>query len=665
LRRIYINKAKSMNRPLKLRHLMILSISMLLVSACSFSLAEELTPPPGSLQQSAPETKPVLTVAGPLYPLVPPDPVQGEATYIEKCAPCHGANGMGNGPQASQLPVPAAAIGSAEIARASIPADWYTLLQQGNLERRMPPFPSLSDRQKWDVIAYVYTLSTSSDVITQGEDLYAEFCASCHGLQGIGDGEASSQLASDPIDFTDQSYMAAKSSAEMFSVISDGAGTDMPAFADELSDMERWAVADYLRTLMFTQANEIAEATVTTQEVEAGETPAVVTESTEITQTTMVDITVQLVNGSGGDVPSDLEVMLYGFDNMQMAYTQTLQGGENGSYLFADVELVEGRAYLAAVDYQGSTYGSDVAVVEDASQMLTLPVVIYETMTDTSVLTTDRIHIFFDFVEEGSVQVSELFIISNPTDRAVVSEEEGGPVVLFSLPEGATNLEFQDGSMGERFIPTVDGFADTLRVAPGFGEYQVLFAFELPYDRSLDFIQQIGLSANALVILLPDIGVRVKSDSIQDEGTQDVQGTPYLMYSGDGLSAGSTLTLNLSGRPKLGGATLTASDSQSNLIIGIGGLGLALIIAGIWLYVRSRRELDEAAVLDAEFTEEDELDTGSAMQDSETVMDAIITLDDMYQSGDLPEEAYLQRRLELKARLKELLEKEGTQDGGA
>ena len=43
---------------------------------------------------------------------------------------------------------------------------------------------------------------------------------------------------------------------------------------------------------------------------------------------------------------------------------------------------------------------------------------------------------------------------------------------------------------------------------------------------------------------------------------------------------------------------------------------------------------------------------------SEDVMDAILALDDLYKEGQLPEEAYLERRRELKARLKELLDRE-------
>jgi len=38
------------------------------------------------------------------------------------------------------------------------------------------------------------------------------------------------------------------------------------------------------------------------------------------------------------------------------------------------------------------------------------------------------------------------------------------------------------------------------------------------------------------------------------------------------------------------------------------------------------------------------------------VIDAIIALDDLYQRGELPEEAYLQRRAELKSRLRDKVE---------
>ena len=41
----------------------------------------------------------------------------------------------------------------------------------------------------------------------------------------------------------------------------------------------------------------------------------------------------------------------------------------------------------------------------------------------------------------------------------------------------------------------------------------------------------------------------------------------------------------------------------------------------------------------------------NGIDDSETAMDAILALDDLYKEGQLPEEAYLKRRAELKAHL--------------
>ena len=45
----------------------------------------------------------------------------------------------------------------------------------------------------------------------------------------------------------------------------------------------------------------------------------------------------------------------------------------------------------------------------------------------------------------------------------------------------------------------------------------------------------------------------------------------------------------------------------------------------------------------------------SESEDSDDLMDAIITLDDLYQAGDIPEDAYLERRAALKEKLRKLV----------
>ena len=72
--------------------------------------------------------------------------------FAEKCAPCHGETGLGDGEQGIQLGVTVPAFGLPEIARPASLAQWYTIVTRGNMERFMPPFASLSDQERWDVV---------------------------------------------------------------------------------------------------------------------------------------------------------------------------------------------------------------------------------------------------------------------------------------------------------------------------------------------------------------------------------------------------------------------------------------------------------------------------------------------------------------------------------
>jgi hypothetical protein len=235
--------------------------------------------------------------------------------------------------------------------------------------------------------------------------------------------------------------------------------------------------------------------------------------------------------------------------------------------------MPESRVFLVSADYASGIYGSDIVTVDPADPDLDLQVTVYDSTTDPSALTTDRMHIFFDFTDPDKVQVIEVFIISNGTRQAVVAPTEDGTVVTFPLPEGYTNLQFQDGTLGDRFIEVPQGFADTLTVEPGVGDYQVIFAFEMPYDRKLDFSQPMFLPTNAVVVMVPENGVNVDSELLQDTGIRDFQGSTYRMFETNSLIAGSPLEFALSGKPKQEGSSLFSTSSAQNLAIGLGVFG--------------------------------------------------------------------------------------------
>lgn len=103
---------------MKFRFAIITAITLTL-SACNFTLAEDITPPPGYVPPTA------MPTLGPLYPAQAPNTANGKLIYAEKCAPCHGETGMGDGKQGIQLGVTVPAFGLPDIARPASPAQWY------------------------------------------------------------------------------------------------------------------------------------------------------------------------------------------------------------------------------------------------------------------------------------------------------------------------------------------------------------------------------------------------------------------------------------------------------------------------------------------------------------------------------------------------------------
>jgi len=104
---------------MKLRYILPFTLALLALTACNLTLAEDVTPPPDYVALTP------LPELGQLYPAQAPSVENGAAIYVEKCAPCHGDTGLGDGEQGIQLGVTVRAFGLPEIARAASPAQWW------------------------------------------------------------------------------------------------------------------------------------------------------------------------------------------------------------------------------------------------------------------------------------------------------------------------------------------------------------------------------------------------------------------------------------------------------------------------------------------------------------------------------------------------------------
>jgi high-affinity iron transporter len=105
-------------------------------------------------------------------------------------------------------------------------------------------------RQLGAKLAVAYEVSQAPIITpdpTRGAPLYAQHCSVCHGDTGAGDGPAGVGLTPPPANLRDAARLDRLSLYALYNTLGMGIeGTDMPAFADQLDDRQRWDLATYI-----------------------------------------------------------------------------------------------------------------------------------------------------------------------------------------------------------------------------------------------------------------------------------------------------------------------------------------------------------------------------------------------------------------------------------
>lgn len=359
-----------------------------------------------------------------------------------------------------------------------------------------------------------------------------------------------------------------------------------------------------------------------------------------------------VVNGTeGGSVPAGLEVILHGVEGEREVVSDRTTVSESGGFLFEEIEAVAGRVYYATTEWQGIVYGSNAAHLPEADEPLDLWLTIYDTTEVNSPVQVDRLHLVLDTRTEGVLRVMEIWALSNLGDRTVIAAGGRGPVSV-ALPEGASNLLFDDGVLGGRYQSTDRGFVDTFALTPGSYTGQLVFSFELPYKRRMEFAQPADHPVAAAIVLVPGGGPKVSGDGVQDLGVQDVAGTPMQTYAVGPLEPGEMIAFSLSGSTSAS-ASLQGQDPLLGVVIGGGVLGVVLVALGLWWY----RSLHRSEVPETVPLAEMEMPPTSSPtdEDRKVLLQAIADLDEVYESGEIEEEDYLQRRAKLKNQVLDLM----------
>lgn len=620
------------------RSLLLLAALALFLAGCS--LAGDVTPPPAVATAQAvrpTSTAPALSQPSENEPLPSPrdgtaetqdseegqislvlpsdrpDVGNGERIYAEKCAACHGSLGMGDGEMAGNLEVPVPALGDTEIGRQTTLFDWYRVVTEGRMERFMPPFTSLSDSERLDVAAYALLLSTSERELMLGEESYLDACAGCHAQDG-GGSDAIPSLITD-------SFAADWSAQDLFELITLGQG-QMPAFSDVLDPNTRWAVARYVQALSY--ATGVQEQT-TSEDVTA---PAAAG-----------TLQGQIINATeGGEVPPGMEVTLAAIEGQSVVFSSTTEADQEGRFVFDELDADPARIYTAFVEYQGVRYLSEGLHFTAEIDSAELPILIYESTSDSSSLRVERLHLIFNPIAEGRMEITEVWVLSGPGDRTIATQNGEGLLVV-PLPQGFSDLSLDNGdNIPGRYVATQEGFIDRAPIQPG-AAVELVFSFVLPFERQLEFAQPLVYPVDAAVVLLARDGFEIRGEGLQDLGLRDMGGITLRNYALNDLAAGDVLELELSP----GRAAFNLGALPMETLLGVGVLGLVLLGVGYW-WMRSRAS-DEAK----------QYPLPESASDQEAILRAIATLDDEFEAGRLEQQDYRQRRDVLKRQALEMM----------
>jgi high-affinity iron transporter len=177
------------------------------------------------------------------------DLASGKRIYEKSCASCHGVSGLADNAVARSMnPVPPAlAIDS--VMSAVTPATMFRVVSVGVPGTQMPAWANnLTADERWNVVAYVTSLRSTPSMVLQGEGLYLQRCASCHGT-GTSTAAFARVLTRLPPEIATLGWQAERSDGQIASTIHDGIpGTAMPPSRD-LTPAETRSIVAYIRTL--------------------------------------------------------------------------------------------------------------------------------------------------------------------------------------------------------------------------------------------------------------------------------------------------------------------------------------------------------------------------------------------------------------------------------
>lgn len=576
------------------------------------------------------------------YPVQAPDLANGAMIFSQRCTDCHGINGEGDGELVATGEVPRMpSFLTASVTRQQTPREWFMTITNGRLENLMPPWGgSLSEEERWDVAYYTYTLHYTPEQLEDGEQIYAQECAGCHGENGEGNGPdlLPGEEAPSLVDFQNSIQL---SDENMYTIIAEGASVQMPAFAEDLTEEQIWSVVSHVRSLSLDAVGTVEQQSTT---------------SAQSTEGTPLPIIGQITHANDEPIPEDLTVRLRVFDAQTFEPYDELEQEttveDDFSYEFTDVPVVDGRLYLVVANVNGRDFASNIIQGDETAEFIELPVEIYTLTNAPEDLLINALVMQVYAVGDG-LEVQQVMQVTNLSDAvfSAIERDDNGIYrsIEIPLPDGAVLIGF-DQNAAYGYSDTENVAYDTRPLLPDEQRF-VMVNYLLPYEdgATIDLPFRYAIGGQVRVLVSPYDTMEVTAELLPSDAEETIGDTIFQSY-GQQLAlapADSPLSFVVTGEPAqvVADNDNTGTDtrvpvqenrlSNEDLIIAV-VVGVAFLAVILGVLIRARRSGNEDGQI-------------------EQLVRQIASLDRQHDAGQINHDVYQRQRAELKAQLAELM----------
>ena len=326
-----------------------------------------------------------------------------------------------------------------------------------------------------------------------------------------------------------------------------------------------------------------------------------------------------------------------------MVFQRDTDLDENNGFKFDDVRIEPEWCYIVSVKYDGVKFTSKTVQGNDIkeAESVFLPVTIFSSTDSDEFLSAERVHIFVNFSQTGTIRLTELYTVTNSGDHVIIPSDHVSSNLQFTLPTGAINLQIQNENSNSKIIKTNYGFFELVNIFPLPAQHQILYRYDLPYENEKRIRFIMPMDVETLVLAIPFNDVELESNDLLATGTRMLEGELFQLYMVNDLKKGEGIAVNLSGKP--GTPSVLGDAAQQHLLISIVFFVPILIVFFIWL-INNHQKLQKKKQR-----------INDLAYEKQTILDEIVALDDLYRSNQLAVDVYQNRRNELLIVLKEIL----------